>query len=129
MGYTVPIIWAVLVLFAALTMLLLYLGLFQDRSRGRPRCPKCWYNMTGAPSLVCPECGHDARHERRLYRTRRQRWALVCAVLTAGGCGYQWLVRIRVAELNEPIRSALRPTGYLLVGSAKALQPYERVLA
>lgn len=35
-GYTLPIIWAVLVVFAAVTVLLLYLGLFQDRSQGRP---------------------------------------------------------------------------------------------
>ena len=120
MGSTVPIIWAVLVLFAALTALLLYLGLFQDRSRGRPRCPKCWYNMTEAPSLVCPECGHDARTPRRLHRTRRRRWAIMLAVLTAFCCYYSWLVRVRVVELEEPVSVALRPTSYLLATLPKA---------
>jgi len=123
MGFTVPIIWAVLVLFAALTALLLYLGLFQDRSRGRPRCPKCWYNMTGAPSLVCPECGHDARSPRRLHRTRRRRWAVVLAVLTAFCCYYSWLVKVRVAELKEPVVAALRPTAWLLLTLQTAPPP------
>jgi len=115
MGHTMPIIWAVLVVFAALTVLLLCLGLFQDRSRGRPRCPKCWYNMTGAPRLVCPECGHDARSPKRLHRTRRRRWAIVLAAFMAACCYYSWLVKIRVAELKEPVAVALRPTSYLLV--------------
>jgi hypothetical protein len=41
-----------------------------DRSRGRRRCPRCWYGMEGVPSLTCPECGRAARDERRLFRTR-----------------------------------------------------------
>lgn len=56
-------------------------GLFADRSKGRARCPRCWYDMRGrregAEGLVCPECGHDARNERRLYKDRR-RWRAVC---------------------------------------------------
>ena len=46
-------------------------GLFGDRSKGRPRCPRCWYDMTGAKACVCSECGHDAIYERRLYKNRR----------------------------------------------------------
>lgn len=49
-------------------------SLFGDRSRGRKRCPKCWYSMEGAPGLTCPECGRQARSERALFRTRRHRW-------------------------------------------------------
>jgi hypothetical protein len=114
MELTVPIIWAVLGFLAILAVVLLYLGLFQDRSRGRPRCPRCWYHMTGAPSLVCPECGHDARNPKRLYRTRRRRWAIVLAVLMAACCYYSWLVRIRVVELEEPLAFALRPTVHVM---------------
>jgi len=48
-----------------------------DRSRGRRRCPKCWYDMSaagkGSAGLVCPECGHDAGSVRRLYLPRRRR--------------------------------------------------------
>lgn len=50
----------------------LYFGLFHDRSRGRLRCPHCWYNMTSLATARCPECGQASRpHE--LHATRR-RW-------------------------------------------------------
>lgn len=114
MGSTVLIIRTAVGMTAGLTVSLLYLGLFQDRSRGRPRCPKCWYNMTGAPSLVCPECGYDARRSKALYCTRRRRWAMVAAVLMAACCYYAWLVRIRVIWLHEPVYLAVRPTSYFL---------------
>lgn len=48
-------------------------ALFWDRSRGRRRCPACWYDMAGTPGLGCPECGRVVRSERRLLGTRR-RW-------------------------------------------------------
>jgi len=53
-------------------------AMFADRSRGRRRCGKCWYRMDHAASLRCPECGHEAKHDRALYRTRRRwKWAAV----------------------------------------------------
>lgn len=56
-----------------------------NRSRGRRRCPRCWYDMTGA-SLRCPECGFDAPRTAALYRTRRSRKGIVaaCAVVLVG---------------------------------------------
>ncbi|MGD9689098.1 MAG: hypothetical protein AB7K52_00905 [Phycisphaerales bacterium] len=63
---------------------LLLWSLFSDRPRGRRRCPRCWYDMAGAAGLICPECGHDARHERRLHTTRRRRrWVVVSVLLLA----------------------------------------------
>ena len=60
-------------------------ALFWDRSRGRRRCPRCWYDMEGVPGKRCPECGRDARRERSLFRTRRQwRWMAVTPVLFVG---------------------------------------------
>ena len=55
-------------------VLLIAWGVWGDRSKGRSRCPKCWYDMRGSlPKLECPECGHDAKQERCLYMNRR-RW-------------------------------------------------------
>jgi hypothetical protein len=61
-------------------------ALFWDRSRGRRRCPRCWYDVGGIPGLVCPECGSTARRERVLLRTRRRpRWAVLAALLIVAG--------------------------------------------
>ena len=57
-----------------------------DRSRGRLRCPKCWYDMDGGGEK-CPECGRVVRSRRDLRRTRRpKRWAVVgVGLLLLGG--------------------------------------------
>ena len=66
---------------------LIYRGRWGDRSAGRPRCPKCWYDMIGTlPRVLCPECGHDAKHERRLYRDRQRRLPVVVGVVLALVC-------------------------------------------
>ncbi len=60
----------------------LCVGWWFDPSRGRRRCPRCWYDMAGHTSRLCPECGHEARTEQRLFRTRRKPILLwICAVL------------------------------------------------
>jgi hypothetical protein len=57
-------------------------ALIGDRSRGRRRCPRCWYDMRGIAGLRCPECGQQARHSRDLYRARRRwKWAAGAMVL------------------------------------------------
>lgn len=59
----------------AITGLTLLLGLrllIGDPSRGRRRCPKCWYDMAATPSLRCPECGRLAKRERDLFRRRNR---------------------------------------------------------
>lgn len=48
-------------------------ALFADRSFGRRRCPKCWYDMRSIEGLRCPECGHVAK-KNKLFKTRR-RWS------------------------------------------------------
>ncbi|MGH7132095.1 MAG: hypothetical protein ACREJO_09140 [Phycisphaerales bacterium] len=85
---------------------LLWRGLLADRSRGRARCPRCWYDLgslvglaagggrgEGASSpmfspVTCPECGRVVKRERQMHRTRR-RWRMVVAgvmvVVIAGG--------------------------------------------
>lgn len=64
---------------------LAYWALLFDRAKGRKRCPKCWYDMHAAESLRCPECGHTAKTDRKLRKTRRRwRWALMSAVVIFG---------------------------------------------
>ena len=67
------ICWSVGSFFAGLGVLWLALALFRDRSRGRRRCPRCWYDMAGVPELTCPECGKRFAAERLLKKTRRHR--------------------------------------------------------
>lgn len=80
--------WLAAALLGSLSLFILYRALFRDRSRGRRRCPKCWYDMSGASGLVCPECGRDAKREKRLYRTRRRmRWVVVGVFLVLTSIG------------------------------------------
>ncbi len=84
---------ALVVLLAVVGLSLLLWALFADRSRGRRRCPKCWYNLSGAPGLLCSECGYVLRSERAFYRTRRRwRWVVVAAmplILSGGAMRYK----------------------------------------
>ncbi len=41
-----------------------------DAARGRRRCPRCWHEL-GPIGLRCTECGHLARDEQDVARTRR----------------------------------------------------------
>jgi hypothetical protein len=82
--------------------------------------------MNGAPSLACPECGRDARQERRLYRTRRRwRGAGPAIALLAGAVslwvwaqvrrdGVEWLVAraptaVVIAMLPEADETMRKP--------------------
>jgi len=64
---------------------LLYWSLLKDCSRGRRRCPRCWYDMSGTPdNMTCSECGFVAKRERKLQKTRRRwRWGFVALLIVA----------------------------------------------
>lgn len=47
-------------------------GVYGRSPQGKARCSRCWYDMSGAPGLVCPECGHDCGKAGNLYRRRRR---------------------------------------------------------
>ena len=67
---------------------LLYWSLLHDRSKGRRRCPKCWYNMSGTQSMRCSECGLETKLEREFRKTRRRwRWVFVALLSFAGSFG------------------------------------------
>lgn len=73
-------------------------ALWGDRSRGRRRCPRCWYDMSGVQGLRCPECGTSVRREQSLLRARR-RWrvvacALVLVIAAAGVAVYPGVQRV-----------------------------------
>mgnify|MGYP001793361576 CR=1 FL=1 len=77
-------------------------ALFWDRSRGRRRCPKCWYDMGGAKAdgdgrFTCSECGRVVRRERGLLRTRR-RWRRGVAGVCVLGLAYAAVAYPRVRD-------------------------------
>lgn len=94
---------------------LLLWSLFSDRSRGRRRCPKCWYDMSNAPAearLRCPECGREARRERQLFKTpRRWRWAAASLLIfiAAAYLGVQPKVR-------QDGWTSVMPTTLIIIG-------------
>ncbi len=102
---------------------LLVWALIGDRSKGRRRCPRCWYDLAGVPTLEpernadaahtrCPECGHIIRREHHTRRTRRRwRWAL--ASLPIFALAYASLVGPAIIE--QGARAAI-PTLALLYG-------------
>jgi hypothetical protein len=110
--WTTPllVIGASVCLFAFLLLIWAIIG---DRSRGRKRCPKCWYDMSASPSLQCPECGKSAKSERKLSKARRPRWAFVLAVLMVVPSIYAMMVSKRVAEYGA---FAAVPTWFLMAG-------------
>lgn len=79
---------------AALGLALLGWALLADRARGRRRCPRCWYDMTGTPGLTCSECGHQVRSERKLLRTRRRwRWVGLATLVMCAAAGSSLIPR------------------------------------
>ncbi len=74
---------------------LLAAGWWWDRSRGRARCPKCWYLLAGlepvgdvSARVECPECGvwtTSARNRRGVRRQRAFLW-LGALLLVVGVC-------------------------------------------
>ncbi len=93
-GWLIPLVGTTLMVFGAV---LLSWALFADQSRGRKRCPKCWYDMSGAPTLVCPECGKDSKKPAALLRTRRRKpwvlFGLLLALLGTSQFAEPWIRR------------------------------------
>src|SRR5262245_46988698 len=112
MGFDTYSVWNTLAwgLGVAAVVVLLW-SLFWDRSRGRRRCPRCWYDMSGVPGLKCPECGRHARAERSLFKTRR-RWRVACLIvpLLVGS----WLLRCAPRIGRDGWKGAI-PTTLLVV--------------
>jgi len=90
---------------------LLILGIIGDRARGRVRCPKCWYDMSSAVGLQCPECGHWAKSEAQFGRTRRRRWAMAIGIVLVVAGGYPVVLNKKTVKYG-PL--AMMPTLVLM---------------
>lgn len=82
----------------------LWVGRRFDPSRGRRRCPKCWYDMAGLATLQCPECGHKCNSDRDLLRTRPNR------ALLAGSLP---LALLAFVSFQGPLLRAYGWTGFI----------------
>ncbi|MCA9290239.1 MAG: hypothetical protein KDA25_03865 [Phycisphaerales bacterium] len=105
--------WAYLIgglLFLSLCIWTVWWSLFGDRAKSRRRCPSCWYDMSGSPSLRCSECGHVAARERDLRRTRR-RWFTGAFTAVA----VSLLVTVQVHDLSTNGIAAAMPTSVLIL--------------
>jgi hypothetical protein len=93
-------------------LLVVYRGLWGDRSKGRVRCPKCWYDMRGSlPKLECPECGHDAQQEHRLYRNRRRSGRIVIGVVLVLGAASLLMGRQMERHIRRQIEQEISRLG------------------
>ena len=82
-------------------------ALLWDRARGRLRCPRCWYDLSGAGAapVTCPECGRRATTTRRLRRTRRHwrvAFAAAAVTLLSGWVAPVWATKGWVACVPQP---------------------------
>jgi len=85
-----------------------------DRARGRVRCPWCWYDMSDATRLQCPECGKTAKSAAMFGKTRRARWVVAVAMVLMGGGWYGVVTGPRIAETKEWLAAV--PTWVLMAG-------------
>lgn len=91
----------------AMGLALLVWALIGDRSRGRKRCPKCWYDMSSTPQReegefvgwVCPECGKRITEEHRMLRSRPVKRSVFVAVVVMA-VGLLLIAQPRVQRLG-----------------------------
>lgn len=89
-----------------------YWALLSDRAKGRKRCSKCWYDMQGAEGLRCPECGHTAKGQRKLHKTRRRwRFAFVAVAVLLGATSLGLTPKVR----NDGWMSITPTTALILI--------------
>lgn len=100
-----------------------WFGLFGDPARGRRRCPRCWHDLSATPGRTCGECGHTARTEAHLGRSRRRPVLAALGLLGATAAGL--VIGDRISEGHW---TRLIPDGLLLPVYAYAGNPGGAVL-
>ncbi len=116
---------------AALALVVVVVALFRDRSRGRRRCPKCWYDMSAVNGMTCPECGRTQKRERRFFGTRRKwRRAMIGTALLAMAMGTTAAPVVNSGEWPRYVPAAvLRPVlGCFPRDAAKVRATFETAL-
>ena len=111
-------------------------GLFHDRAKGRPRCPKCLYDLTAralaqpdALPMDCPECGRVIRKHWQLFMTRPHKRITTLGLILLIGCLYGSQVRHRVQEGDESFVTAIVPTTYwIVVSPSSSEEVFNRVV-
>ena len=93
---------------------LLIWGIIGDRARGRTRCPRCWYDMSGATNLTCPECGNTVKSQSSFSKARRPKWPFILALIFLSTGLYAFSISKRVAETGEWLAAV--PTWFLMLG-------------
>ena len=99
---------------------LLYCSLLRDRSKGRRRCPKCWYNMSGTDSMTCSECGRTTKRDKKLYKTRRRwRWALLALLVYLAATGSALTPKVKRDEWWSLVSNRTLVWGLVFSGDAE----------
>jgi hypothetical protein len=84
-GLSDAIVVAIAIACGVLAIALLFHTLWTGRSRGRARCPRCWYDLSALNTETlpqpCSECGRTITHTRQLHRLRWRRWTLAPVAL------------------------------------------------
>jgi hypothetical protein len=97
-------------LFVAMGLASVYVAGRADPSRGRVRCPRCWYDLSAAVSPLCPECGRNSTARQRARTRRSPRLALLgllCIAIATFGS--------KATDVRDHGWEALIPTTLLIL--------------
>jgi hypothetical protein len=118
------IFWIGVSVASLLALWLAWRGFIGKSTQGRPRCLKCWYDMTGAPSLTCPECGVTAKNPKQQRRRKRRLKSAVAGLLLATLLvTYCVQVVSRMSRFGESLDTGAIPTTALIARCAFGTDP------
>ncbi|HWB21036.1 MAG TPA: hypothetical protein VG711_12095 [Phycisphaerales bacterium] len=116
------IVWLIVVLICAILFFLARSQFRGDLSKGRRRCPKCWFDMSHATSLICSECGHTVLSEADLYRSRRYPIRASLSILSI-----VIIILLVNFQLSSRRWTSYLPTGVLLTALPLASSPTSEI--